>query len=84
MPKPRSILLRIKVDCALKSHVCKASKSHLIKRGMSRLKVRNGRSWEHYCLPCARRMLEQGTINIQAVMSSLEFEEAGSAQMSLI
>ncbi len=53
----KSLLIRTKVDTAGKAHNCQASAKHRIEKGDVRLKVRNGRSWEHYCLACAKKII---------------------------
>jgi hypothetical protein len=49
----KSLVIRVRVDTALKAHNCQANSKHRIERGDVRLKVRNGRSWDHYCRSCA-------------------------------
>jgi len=55
----KSLVLRVLIDQALKAHNCQASKRHRIERGDRRLKVRNGRSWDHYCMSCAAVILSR-------------------------
>lgn len=57
MSNVRSLVIRTEVDQAKKSHKCQASKHHLISKGDLRLKVRTGRSWDHYCCTCAEKMI---------------------------
>jgi hypothetical protein len=54
----KSLVIRALIDVAGKSHNCQANSKHRVKMGDLRLKVRNGRSWDHYCCDCARKMLE--------------------------
>jgi len=49
----KSLIDQVLVDKAGKAHNCQASAKHRIERGDIRLKVRNGRSWDHYCSACA-------------------------------
>jgi len=42
------------IERAEKAHNCQANKRHRIEKGQIRLKVRNGRSWDHYCQECAK------------------------------
>lgn len=53
----KSLLIRAEVDYAGKAHNCQASAKHRIEKGDVRLKVRKGRSWEHYCLACAKKII---------------------------
>lgn len=53
----KSLVIRLDIDRALNSHNCQANAKHRIHKGDRRLKVRNGRSWDHYCVSCAAVML---------------------------
>ena len=53
----KSLVIRVLIDQALKAHNCQASDKHRIERGDRRLKVRKGRSWDHYCASCAAVIL---------------------------
>jgi hypothetical protein len=55
----KSIVVRVEIDHALKGHNCQANASHRIEKGDRRLKVQNGRSWDHYCVNCARTILQR-------------------------
>jgi hypothetical protein len=61
----KSLVTRVEIDEALKAHNCQASAKHRIERGNRRLKVRNGRSWDHYCVPCALAILERDIAKLQ-------------------
>lgn len=62
MPRIKSLITRTDIDHAQKAHNCQANSSHRIQKGDKRLKVRNGRSWDHYCIPCANQIVN-GDIN---------------------
>lgn len=53
----RSLVVQVGVDVAGKSHNCQANSKHRIAMGEVRLKVRNGRSWDHYCRACAETII---------------------------
>jgi hypothetical protein len=53
----KSLILQVTIDTAGKAHNCQASSKHRIEKGDVRLKVRNGRSWDHYCLTCAKNII---------------------------
>jgi hypothetical protein len=57
MPRIKSLIEQIGIDTAGSSHNCQANAHHRIKKGDVRLKVRNGRSWDHYCLACAETIV---------------------------
>lgn len=68
----KSLVIRTEVDRAGKSHDCQANKNHRVNMGELRLKVRNGRSWDHYCQECGRKILHR---DIEKLEKLLEFEE---------
>lgn len=55
----KSLIIQTRVDTALRAHRCQANARHLIARGDVRLKVQNGRSWDHYCQACAQNILRR-------------------------
>ena len=55
----KSLVIRVEIDYALKANNCQANARHRLERGDKRLKVRNGRSWDHYCAECAVDILER-------------------------
>lgn len=55
----KSLVLRVGIDTAAKSHNCQANSNHRIAKGDIRLKVRNGRSWDHYCSDCAKVIISR-------------------------
>lgn len=67
MPRIKSLLIRVEVDEAQRAHRCQATASHRLERGDRRLKVRNGRSWDHYCAACAAVMIERAIADLQAL-----------------
>ena len=73
MPRIRSLVIFAKPDEAKKSHGCHGNAQHRIKMGEKRLKVKNDRSWNHYCLKCARRIVEGDIVKLQKLAESLEY-----------
>ena len=65
MPRIRSIVIRVEIDQAKKAHNCQANAGHRIQGGDTRLNVRNGRSWDRYCISCARTIIERDTVKLQ-------------------
>lgn len=53
----KSLVVQVGVDVAGKSHNCQANSKHRIAMGEVRLKVRNGRGWDHYCRACAETII---------------------------
>lgn len=68
MPGIKSLVIRVEIDHALKAHNCQRSSKHRILAGNRRLKVRNGRSWNHYCIPCAIIILERDIAELQGLL----------------
>lgn len=55
----KSLLVKVSVDFAIKAHNCQANSKHRIQRGEVRLKVKKGRSWDHYCRECAEIIINR-------------------------
>jgi hypothetical protein len=56
--RPKSLVLSMSVDHALKRHVCQHNGKHVIVKGDRRLKVAVGRGYEHYCIECAQKFID--------------------------
>ena len=67
MPRIKSLILRVEIDEAQRAHNCQASATHRLVKGDKRLKVRNGRSWDHYCVSCAIVILERDIAELQTL-----------------
>ena len=63
----KSLITRVEVDVALHAHNCQANAKHRIQRGEVRLNVRNGRSWDRYCKPCAETILAHDIAKLTAL-----------------
>jgi hypothetical protein len=72
MARPRSLTLPLTVDRALKGHSCQHNSKHQIAKGDLRLKVAVGRSFEHYCVACARTFIGRGLESLQKLDTQLE------------
>lgn len=72
MPRVKSLLTRVEIDEAQKAHNCQGNANHRIQRGDRRLKVRNGRSWDHYCVPCATVILERDIAELQTLQRQFQ------------
>ncbi len=57
MARIKTLIIQVKIDTAGSSHNCQANAQHRIEKGDIRLKVRNGRGWDHYCKACAEIMI---------------------------
>ncbi|MDF3624098.1 hypothetical protein [Brytella acorum] len=63
----KSLICQVAVDVAGKSHNCQANAKHRISMGETRLKVRNGRSWDHYCTACAATIIARDLAKLTAL-----------------
>ena len=71
MPRIRSLVERTLVDEAGRAHNCQANARHRVQRGDKRLKVRNGRSWDHYCLDCAQAIVDRDIGKLNELIEEL-------------
>jgi hypothetical protein len=67
VPRIKSLLIRVEVDEAQRAHNCQANATHRLEQGDRRLKVRNGRSWYHYCAGCAALMIQRDITELLAL-----------------
>ena len=65
MPRIKSIVIRVEIDQAKKAHNCQANAGHRIQGGDARLNVRKGRSWDRYCVSCAKIIIERDIAELQ-------------------
>jgi hypothetical protein len=72
----RSLVDQVQIDRALHAHNCQANAKHRIQKGDVRLKVRTGRSWEHYCVLCAQKIIERDIEKLMALRSMTPASEA--------
>jgi hypothetical protein len=71
MSSLKSLLCRVEIDVASRRHTCRRNESHIIARGDRRLKVRDGRSWKHYCIECAKKILAHDISELNDVLSQV-------------
>ncbi len=72
MANLRSLLTSARIDQAGASHNCQRNSSHRVTKGQSRLKVRNGRSWDHYCLECAKLIVGTDMTKLVSLKAAME------------
>jgi hypothetical protein len=68
----KSLVTRVDIDSALRAHNCQANRRHRLERGDTRLKVRNGRGWDHYCRLCAAMILERDIVKLGRLLAGLQ------------
>lgn len=76
----KSLVTRCEFDFAGNSHNCQANEKHRILKGQSRLKVRKGRSWDHYCLDCAKKIIENDYEKIRVLHEQQQQLVSGPAE----
>ncbi|TNV60398.1 hypothetical protein FH620_24440 [Corallococcus exiguus] len=67
MGRLKSLITRTTIDIAQRAHNCQANSKHRIERGDTRLKVSNGRSWDHYCEKCAKEIISRDLQKLTAL-----------------
>lgn len=67
----KSLVIRVDIDHAAKLHYCQASDKHVIRLGDARLKVRNGMGWDHYCVPCAKAIVQRDLAKLEGLARRL-------------
>lgn len=65
---------RMEVDLVLRAHNCQHNKEHRLERGEKRLKLRNKRSWDHYCAQCAVSFIERDIATLKKLAVELRGE----------
>jgi hypothetical protein len=71
MARIKSLIAQVQIDRVGKAHNCQANPRHRLEKGDMRLKVRNGRSWDHYCRACAELIIDR---DIQKLTNLRRFE----------
>jgi hypothetical protein len=74
MGKPKSLIKNMSIDTAKVSHFCKHNGKHKILKGEKRLKLKVGRSYQHFCTVCAKNFLEIDITKLQNLLIELEKE----------
>ncbi len=72
MARIKSLIDQVGIDTAGKAHNCQANAAHRIEKGDVRLKVRNGRGWDHYCRACAETIIARDIQKLISLQESLK------------
>lgn len=67
----KSLVTSTDIDVAIRSHNCQGNAQHRIQQGDTRLKVKNGRGWDHYCVGCARKIVAKSQASLDAIVARL-------------
>jgi hypothetical protein len=65
----KSLVTQVRVETVSSAHSCQANSKHRLQRGDVRLKVRNGRGWDHYCHACATAIITRDIAKLTALQS---------------
>jgi len=85
MPNPKSLLRPISIDVAGNSHDCQHNKSHRIRKGDRRLKIkRDGASPEHFCLRCALESVRNDLGRLAALEQEILTAMAGQPEVETL
>ena len=71
MARPKSFVSRLSVDRALRGHNCQHCAAHRVAMGDIRLKLREGRTTEHYCQKCGIAFVSRDIEILQDVLGRL-------------
>ncbi|MBN2435567.1 MAG: hypothetical protein JXK07_09920 [Spirochaetes bacterium] len=71
MPRPKSLLKSFDFDNAKKAHNCQHNGKHRINAGDKRLKLKVNRTHEHYCLECAKKIIESDLLKLKSALEQI-------------
>jgi hypothetical protein len=71
MAKPKSFLKSLSIDNAKRAHNCQHNSKHRIIKGDTRLGLKVERSTEYFCKECSIKFLENGSEEIDMLLSEL-------------
>jgi len=72
MGRPKSVLVSMEITVAGRAHDCRYNKNHRLEKGASRLTIREDGDEHHYCLPCARTFVLQGTERLGVLLAEID------------
>jgi hypothetical protein len=70
--KTKSFVKNISIDTAKKSHFCKHNKKHKINKGDKRLKLKESRASQYFCIECAKESLNKDINELNTLLTELE------------
>ncbi len=71
MPRPKSFLPQFEIDWAERAHNCQHNNQHRLQKGDKRLKIKEGRSREHFCVACALDAIRRDIARLQELERQL-------------
>jgi hypothetical protein len=74
MGKLKSFVKNIAITHAERKHSCKHNKNHIITAGDIRLSLKVNRSYENFCVECAKTSLRADIAKLQTILNKLEMD----------
>ena len=75
MGKLKSFVKNIEITHAERKHSCKHNKNHIITAGDTRLSLKVNRSYENFCIECAKASLKADITKLKTILNKLEADE---------
>lgn len=75
MPPRKSFVKTISVDVAARAHNCQHVRSHRVRKGEKRLKLKVDRTTEHFCVVCAVKSIEEDIKKLERIRKELVSED---------
>ncbi len=72
MSKPKSFVKSISIDNAKKAHNCQHNSKHRILAGDVRVKLKDGRTTEYFCINCALDTIRRDITMLEEIKKCLE------------
>jgi hypothetical protein len=72
MPRPKSVVVSMEITTVGRAHDCRFNKNHRLEKGMQRLTIKEDGDEHHYCLPCARSFVLQGSARLRTLLADIE------------
>jgi hypothetical protein len=72
MPRAKSLLKRVTINQALRSHNCQSNSRHRIQKDEKRLLVEEGNKKSYYCVNCAKIFLKNARIEIDTLLKEFD------------
>ena len=82
MARIRSFVTGVEVDTAKRAHNCQANGRHRVERGEKRLRVTKNRTVDHYCLSCAKTIIERDMAKLRSLARELGADHSGCREGS--
>ncbi len=76
MAKPKSFVKSISIEKAKKAHNCQHNSKHRILAGDMRLKLKEGRTSEYFCINCALDTIQRDMAILEEIKECLEKEQS--------